>query len=519
MDRGIGTLAVGNLLTTAAVRFGDREAFYCSETGRRLGFRTVNERCNRLANGLAALGLKRGDTVALLSTNRVEVVETLFAIAKAGFVGLPLNYRLAPGEMLDLMRTVGTRALVCEAKFADLLARAAAEVPTLRHRVAIGDAGVAGAGGYEALLASASPAEPEVEVQESDPFYYNLTSGTSGLPKCYVLTHYNNATVMPMFTAMDISARDTILTVFPMFGRVGYCWAVAGLVYGIRNVLVNFDAGRVLELIEHERVTITNLVPTMGAMLLAHPDLTSRDLSSLRATVFAGSSLPESVRAGVVERVCPELYEYYGMQETGALVVSTPEDRLRRPDSVGRVIAHAEVRIVDDAGRRLPPGEIGEIVGRAPTGVTAYYENPAKTAETFRDGWIHTGDLGTLDDAGYLCIRGRKKDMIVTGGQNVFAAEVEEAMLACPGVVDCAVIGLPDPLWGERVSAVVVVQPDSQLTAEQVVRHCRERLASFKTPKQILLQTDALPRTPTGKVQKFILVERHAGEHAQPVDA
>ncbi len=518
-ERGIGQLVAGNILTTAGIRYGDREAFFCSETDRRFTFRQVDERCNRIANALTAMGLKKGDVVAVLTSNRVELVEILFALAKTGIVGMPLNYRLAPAELFALMNTVNAQALLCEARFKDVLDAAPAEVPTLRDRVMFGGPAAPGILDYEDLLAASSPAEPEIEVEETDPFYFNLTSGTSGLPKCYVLTHYNNATVTPMFTTMDVTRNDTFLTVFPMFGRVGYAWIAAGLYFGVRNVLANFDPGRVLQLIQDERVTITNLVATMGAMLLQHPDLPRRDLSSLRGTVFAGSMLPEPIRRGVTERICPHLYEYYGMQETGALVVSNPEDRKARPDSVGRVIPHAEVRIVDDHGRRLPAGEIGEIIGRSPTGTTAYYQNPEKSAETFRNGWIHTGDLGSIDAEGYQFLRGRKKDMIITGGQNVFAAEVEETILDFPEVVECAVIGLPDPLWGERVSAVVVVTPGSRLSADELVRHCRERLASFKTPKEVLLQSEPLPRTPTGKVQKFILVERHAGDASAAPDA
>jgi fatty-acyl-CoA synthase len=203
------------------------------------------------------------------------------------------------------------------------------------------------------------------------------------------------------------------------------------------------------------------------------------------------------------------------MQETGTLVLSTPEDRVRRPHSVGRVVLYSEVRIVDEQGSAVATGQTGEVLGRSPAAVTSYYENPARSAETFRNGWIHTGDLGSLDEEGFLTLRGRKKDMIITGGQNVFAAEVEEALLACPGVVDCAVIGLPDPLWGERVSAVVVVRAGAAPTEERITGHCRKTLAGFKIPRQLILQEAPLPRTPTGKVQKFILVERH-GNPAKP---
>jgi len=516
MQRALGKMVVGNLLTTAAARYAEREAVFCSETGRRLTYRVLNERVNRLAHALMGMNLKKGDTVAMLSTNRVEVIEIYFALAKTGIVGMPLNYRLAPREMFEVMNSVGARGLLCEAAFDDVLRRVADEVPTLQHRVVIG--GHASLLDYEALLAAARSDEPEVEVEEADPFYFNLTSGTSGLPKCYTLTHYNNAAVIPGFLALDRSSQDVALTVFPLYGRVGFAWSAAAIVYGIRHVIANFDAGRMLQLIEQERVTITNLVPTMGAMLLAQPDLAQRDLSSLRALVFAGSMLPEPIRQGATERLCPRLYEYYGMQECGTLVVSTPQDRERRPASVGRVVLFAEVRIVDEQGRSLATGEIGEIVCRSPTATTAYHRNPEKSAEAFRDGWLHTGDLGSFDDEGYLFIRGRKKDMIVSGGQNVFAAEVEEAILALPEIADCAVIGLPDPLWGERVSAVVVLRAGAVLTPEALLRHCRERLAGFKTPKQVLMQQEPLPRTATGKVQKFVLVERY-GEPATETTA
>jgi len=510
MKGAIGQLLVGSLLSTAAVRHGDRIGIVCAETGRRLSFREINARANRLANALLELGLRKGDVVAVLSSNRAEIVEALFAFARTGIVGLPLNYRLAPGEIMDLMRTLEARALIVEGRFAHVIARASADVPSLREAAVFGGPAPEGCHDYESLIAGQPETEPLCELVESDPFYFNLTSGTSGLPKCYVLTHYNNATLIPMFTALDVVPTDVFLTVFPMFGRVGFAWVAAGLYYGLTHVIVNFEPAAVLRLVEEEQVTITNLVPTMAAMLLGHPDLAVRRLGSLRATVFAGAMLPEPVRREVIERICPALYEYYGMQETGALVVSNPDDRRLRPDSVGRLIAHAEVRVVDDLGHPVPIGEIGEIIARAPTGVTSYHDNPAKSAETFRNGWIHTGDLGSLDDEGYLFIRGRKKDMIVSGGQNVFAAEVEDALLTFPGVLECAVIGLPDPLWGERVSAVVVVTPGASVSADALARHCRSRLASFKTPRHIVLQTEALPRTPTGKVQKFLLVERHA---------
>ncbi|MNZ85610.1 Long-chain-fatty-acid--CoA ligase FadD13 [compost metagenome] len=347
-------------------------------------------------------------------------------------------------------------------------------------------------------------------MEEDDPFYFNLTSGTTGLPKCYVINHYNCTAGNAIFHSYDLTARDVVMTVFPMFGRVGFGWAITSVTLGLRNVLVNFDAQTALRLIGEEGVSIVNLVPTMAAMLLAAPGLASAKVDSLRAIVFAGASLPEPLRHAVQASLCQDLYEYYGMQESGGLVLSTPEDRARRPGSVGRLILHSQLRIVDLQGRDLPTGQPGEILGRCPAAVTAYYDNPEKSAETFRDGWVHTGDIGYLDEEGYLFISGRLKEVIVTGGQNVHAAEVEETILAVPGIAECAVIGLPDPLWGESVTAVVVPAGNEPVDGDAVIRYCHARLAGFKTPKRVIQQHEPLPRTPTGKVQKFKLVERYA---------
>ncbi len=505
----LGKMVVGNILTTAALRYAEKPAFYCSSTGRRFNFRQTNERCNRLANTLLGLGLRKGDRVAFLCSNRAEIVEIYFALAKTGLVGIPLNYRLAPVEMVSLMRDIGAKALVAERRFDDAIQLAQRELPQVSDYLLFGEPSTARGQDYETLLAAASANEPQAEVDEEDTFYFNLTSGTTGLPKCYSITHYNS-TASSLFQTLEVSSRDVVLTVFPMFGRVGFGWAVCSVMYGIPNVLANFEPDHTLELIEAEGVSVTNLVATMAAMLLAAPTFEQRDVSSLRAIAFVGSLLPAPIREASMARLCPGLYEYYGMQETGALVASTPEDRVSRPDSVGRAILFSEIRVVDADGRLMPPNQDGAILGRSPGAVTAYYENPEKTAETFRDGWIHTGDLGRMDEEGYLYISGRLKEVIVTGGQNVHAGEVEELILGHAGVADCAVIGLPDDKWGERVTAIVVAKEGHAVDGDEIVAMCRQRLAGFKTPKQVLVQTDPLPRTLTGKVQKFLLVERHA---------
>jgi acyl-CoA synthetase (AMP-forming)/AMP-acid ligase II len=502
-------MVVGSILATTALRFPDSEAFLCAGTGRRFTFRQTNKRCNRLAHALLGLGLRKPDVVAFLCNNRAEMAEIYFALAKTGLVGIPLNYRLAVPEITTLMRAMHASALLYADRFAAAVTAVREALPEVRHFVAIGEEVPTWALSYEELLAGNPANEPAVEVEEHDPYYFNLTSGTTGVPKSYLLTHYNNAVIWPNFEAFEPSRRDVILTAFPAFGRIGFAWIATSLSYGARNVLLDFSPGEALRVIETQRVTLVNMAPTMAAMMLTEPSLPMRDLRSLRTIIFAGAVLPAPLRERVATEMCPRVSEYYGMQEAGVLTASTPEDRVRRPDSVGLPVSFAEVRIELPDGRQAAPGELGEILGRSPNTTIGYFDDPDKTAETFRGGWVHTGDLGFMDEEGFVYIRGRLKDLIITGGQNVHAAEVEEAILHLPGVAECAVFGLPDELWGERVAAVVVTQGSAVPSAEVVEAVCRDRLAGFKVPRVILLQEEPLPRTPTGKVQKFKLVERH----------
>jgi fatty-acyl-CoA synthase len=511
-QKATGTLTVGNIARVAAIRYGDREAIFCSSTGRRFSFREVNRRANGLANGLLSLGLKKGDVAAFLCTNRAEILEIYFALAKTGIIGIPLNYRLAPAEMIELSSHCGAQALLFDPWFPEIAAQIREALPQIRLFVGMGEGLPGFAVGYEDLVARSSPEDPTVEISEEDIQYLNLTSGTTGLPKGYFLTHYNNANGLVMALLHDVTRRDVILTVFPIFGRVGFAWCVIGIFTGARNVIHPFQAQKMLELIESEKVTISNWVPTMASFALALPEVEKRDLRSLRALVFAASPLAPSLREEVKRRICPNLYEYYGLQETGILTQMGPEEKERKPDSVGKVIFTAEVRIVDAEGKDVPVGEVGEVIGRVPTATAAYFRNEEKTREVFRNGWFHTGDLGRFDEEGFLYLAGRVKDMIISGGQNVFAVEVEATLLSHPAVEDCAVIGLPHDTWGEMVSAVVVKAPDASVTEEDLIQYCKERIAGFKVPKKILWTDAPLPRTPTGKVTKFVLVEQYSAK-------
>lgn len=505
----LGQITVGSILRTSAARYEDREALFCAGTGRRFTFRQLNSRSNQLAHALMGLSLERGAVVAFVCSNRAEILDIYVALAKSGLVGLPLNYRLAPAEMSTLIEAMGAVAIICEARFGDVLNHLRAHSPALRHYVWIGPDAPKGCHSYDELLSTGSTSEPQVEIDERAPYYFNLTSGTTGLPKSYVLTQYSVCFLHAGLLAQDARPDDVYLTVFPAFGRLGLGSLLMSIMTGARNVLVNFEPATTLGLIETESVTFIWLVATMAALLLAVPHLDSRKLKSLRAVGFVGAMLPASIREQTISRLCTNIYEGYGLQEIGMLTISTPADRQHRADSVGRPVLFTDVRIVDTADKDVAVGEIGEIVGRSPSTITAYYQSPARNTETFRGGWFHTGDLGRLDEAGYLYLCGRVKDMIVSGGQNVHSSEIEATLLGLPGVIDCAVVGLPHEIWGEVVSAVIVAQQATALDMRQVQDFCRKTLASFKVPRHVVFQQEALPRTPTGKVQKFILVERY----------
>ncbi|MDN5938833.1 MAG: acyl--CoA ligase [Salinisphaera sp.] len=505
MGRALGQMLVGALLENAAIRFPDAPALLCADTGRRFTFAELDARANRLAHAIEGLGIAKGDVLAFVVSNRAELIDIYFALARTGVIGIPVNYRLAAAEIRDLAQSMGAHGIIYEDRFAELTAPTAKAVQTV---IRIGDAPPSdGEHDYHRLLDNASADKLDRNIREDDPYYFNLTSGTTGLPKSYLLSQYNNSTLGPFFQTFEMSRQDMVMTVFPAFGRVGVAWILAAIYYAIPNVLTNFEPQRALQLMDNEGVTIVNLVPTMAAMMLQARAAGAPRPDALRAIVFAGASLPQSVLAKTQENLCGQVYEYYGMQELGAVVVSTPEDRLRRPASQGKPILFADVLVVDDEGQPVPPGERGEVLGRTPGAVTAYFENPEKSAETFRDGWVHTGDLGIMDEQGYLTIVGRKKDMIVTGGQNVHASEVEDVLLLHPNIDDAAVFGLPHEMWGEQVTALLVISGDGP-DDEALTAFCREMLAGFKIPKVFHRQSEALPRTPTGKVQKFLLVER-----------
>ena len=504
-----GSLAVGKILRNAAIRHHEKEAVYCVHTGRRFSYLELNERTNRLANGLMDLGLKKGDDIAFLLTNRCEIAEAYFAIAKTGIVGFPMNYRLLEKEIVQMMLLGDVKVFIFEDIFTHIAEYVRRQIPGVKTYIGVGKDIPAFAIDYEKFLSDSSPGEPDVEIRDEDAHYMNLTSGTTGLPKAYILTHYHSGVAL---LGNNVLADDVVMTVFPMHGRTGWAWTSLSVFSGAKHVIMNFDPKKTLEVIQSEKVTLTCLVPAMANFLMSFPEFDKYDLSSLRHVAFCAAPFPIALQEQVRKRMTDNISEFYGMQECGSLVAEDIEEKKKKPASQGKIVPMAEVRIVDASGNDVPTGTIGEIIGKTPYGISAYYKNEEQTKNTFKNGWCYTGDLGCFDEEGYLYLSGRVKDMIVTGGQNVFSAEVENVLISHPAVADCTVIGLPDKKWGEAITAVLVRKSGVKATEDDIIDFCKKEMAGFKVPKRIIWYEGDIPRNPNGKVTKYVLVEKYSNQ-------
>ncbi len=476
----------------------DRVALVDGE--RRWTYRQLADRSSAAAATLQSrLGIGQHDRVATLTVNRAEWVELFLATARLGAILVPLNWRLAVPELEFQLQDSGARAIVADDTHADVAESLAASLG-LQKTVVLGPA-------YEALLARADPAvlSGEDHAHFGDPHVILYTSGTTGRPKGAVLTHANTLwNAVNCSTVFGLSERDVTVTALPMFhsGGVGL-FTLPSLHAGGRVVVLrSFDADALLRIFRDEQVTVFFGVPAMWLELLKRPQFTAASFPELRTLGSGGAPCPTAVIDQLAERGFV-LLQGYGLTETapgGTLVAA--EDWRRKTGSVGKAMTHVELRVVDDAGRNLPPGEVGEVWFRGPNLFAGYWGRPEATDEAFSsDGWFKSGDLGVLDEEGFLTLVDRKKDMIISGGENVYSAEVEDALYTHPAVAEAAVIGVPDEKWGEVVRAIVALKPGMSVTAEDLVAHCRARLARYKAPRSVVF-VDALPRNASGKVLK-----------------
>ena len=474
-----------------------------------LSYGQAQELSWRVARALAASGVRPGDKVAILSANDPVAFCCVFGIARAGAVWCPVNPRNEAAENRELLDLFDCTCLIFQASFEPLVAHILPGLPKLSALVCLdGDSGIAAS--FETWLAGHA-AEPHEASPPDDTALIVGTGGTTGRPKGVMLTGRNIET-MTALTLMGypFSGRPRYLALAPLTHAAGVlCFPVMAL-GGEIVVMPRPDLAEYLALIERHRITHTFLPPTLIYMLLAHERLAGTDLSSLQCLWYGAAPMSAARLEEALEKIGPVMAQLFGQTEA-PMMISTmaPADHFRpdgsvareRLSSAGRPAPLVTVAIMDDAGQLLPPGERGEIVIRGSLVMAGYYKNPAATAEASRHGWHHTGDIGYLDADNYLYIVDRAKDMIITGGFNVYSAEVEQVLMQHPAVRDCAVIGLPDDKWGERVTAVLQLQPGQAVTPGALKDFVKERLGSVKTPKQVEIWPD-LPRSRLGKVLK-----------------
>ncbi|MDQ6948639.1 MAG: acyl-CoA synthetase [Actinomycetota bacterium] len=507
---------VGDLLSKTAARFPERTAI--GWRGVRETYAQFNQTVNRTANSLNERGVAKGDRIALLAHNCREFVVLYFALAKLGAISVPLNFMLRAEEVAFILEHSGATGLVVEDALAPVAERALA---SLRH-----ECGVLGwisldqqeaRPGWEdvkAWMAGSDASEPVAEIADEDPLQLMYTSGTEARPKGVTLT--SRSLIAQYVTAIvdgGMSETDVEAHALPFYHCAQlHCFFTPDVYLGATSIILGgAEPGTLLQTIETERITKLFCPPTVWISLLRHPDFDRRDLSSLQKGYYGASAMPVEVLKEISKRL-PELrlWNFYGQTEMAPVAtILKPHEQLTRLGSAGRAGLNVETMVVDDSDQSVPSGEVGEIVHRSPHAMTGYWQDPERTAQAFKNGWFHSGDLGVIDSDGYLTVVDRKKDMIKTGGENVASREVEEVIFAHPAVAEVAVFGISHPYWVEAVTAAVVLKPGAGVEAEELIAHARTRLAGYKVPRYVV-EVDSLPKNPSGKILKRQLRDSHA---------
>jgi acyl-CoA synthetase (AMP-forming)/AMP-acid ligase II len=503
---------VGSLLTQAARSAPQHPAVVYGDLRRT--YREVNERADRMASALERAGIGKGDRVAILQHNCPELLETLFAIFKAGATAVPINSRSHPKEFAYIVADSGAKALVFTEEFSAGIDSVRGEMPDAKLFVCIG-ATPAWAQNFDAFLATGASTHADADVAASDLAWLFYTSGTTGKPKGAMVSHGNLQFMTDRYPREVYQLRDddVVMHAGPMTHGSGL-W-ILPITAGAGTHLIptsrNFDPDQIFSLIQSRRVTkIAFIAPTMVTMLLNSPAVDKYDTSSLRFVGYGGSPMYVEDLKRAVKRFGPVFCQIYGQGESPmTITMLTPEDHRLRDDpvaerrlaSAGRVREDIVVAVLDENDKELGPEQIGEIAIQGDVVMQGYWNKPEATAEAFKNGWYHTGDLGTRDADGYVYLLDRKKELIISGGANIYPREVEEALLLHPGVLEVAVIGLPDRLWGESVMAVVRPRPGANPTEEELVELCRANLAGYKKPRYFRFVAD-LPKSGYGKILK-----------------
>lgn len=509
---------IGLLLKKRADISANLEAFVEFEKQRRFTFFELNQRANRTANTLASLGVKPGDRVATLLKNGIEFIETYYAIAKMGAVMVPVNWRLVTNEITYILSDAGAKALVFDAEFdASVEEISSAGNTALEHCLRIkGDEKntPSFSKDYDELTAKASTDEPPVGAWDDDLLFIMYTSGTTGHPKGVMHSHQCMMWAeLTSLTTSDMQGTDKFLLPMPMF-HVGCLVPVSQLVHrGATGIIMrDIDMGVMFKAIEQERVTITMSVPALLQFMLMAPEREQHDISSIRWIATGAAPVPVSL-LNEYKEIGISIYQAYGLTEScGPGTMLLPQDAEAKVGSCGKPQMHTKAKVVKDNGEEVKPGsgEVGELILAGRHMMLGYWNKPEATAETLKDGWLYTSDLCTVDVDGFITICDRKKDMIISGGENIYPAELENVITACPEVQEVAVIGMPSEKWGETPLAIIVAAAGTEPTTDSMKAYCKENMAGYKVP-QLYEFVETLPRNPSGKLLKPQLREQYPG--------
>lgn len=490
---------IGDFLTRRSRITPDREGLVCEDVRRT--YQDLNVRANCLANAMTALGIGYGDRIGILAFNEPEYYDMYFGLGKIGATLVPVNYRLAGPEIQYILSDSESKVLVFGPEYTEVVDSIRSDIPT-KDFIAISKSPPDWAKSYETLISDASDGEPQIVGGDDDTLTILYTSGTTGRPKGAELTHtyyYWNSVNLMCTLGLDIG--NTSLIALPLFhigALAGPPWVVhsGGKVVLLRTL----DPQRFLELIEEEKINGFGSVPQLLDFLKFVPDFEKYDWSSVKTILVYAAPVPVTL-IREYEASGIEVRQLYGLTECNTGTVLDSENAIEKVGSCGRPFFHTEVRVVDENGQDLPPEEKGEVLLRAPNMMKGYLNRPDETAAAIKEGWLHTGDIAKMDADGFLYILDRKKDMIISGGENIYPAEIEDALLNNPKVADVGVIGYPHEKWGEAVKAIVVVQEGQTLTEDELIEWCKGKIGRFKIPKSVVI-TAAIPRTPTGKILK-----------------